>query len=438
MPIPWTGVGGFFTRAGAITGEYNRVASLYGSTLDVGFQSIWSQFASSNQSAVQNLPDVVAAYRFSGQQYQQTLQFSGSFAAILQTQDYYSVVPATLQQSFVVIAAQMRANSQTIQRATLTSTATPWASNVGNAKFILSTVNQFGDPIDTTYAETITATCISAGTNYQETFQAIGRAQISSSSHLWPGGSGGNTSFAVSDPNTTGLISDGGFELWNGTGNNNPINWDIINGSAGVTIFRGTGGVRGNYTAVITSDGASLTALAQSFNAAINTVYAVSVQAKMGSASATGNFAMCITDGNGTILNDDAGNPLSYTRDLNGQIGTSFAIITAFFAMPRTLPLITRVQYGFGTVAAIAARTLTLDLAGIVQATQLYTGGPFVAAFAQATPNSVSDYYSLTFTNSLGSNSFAMGLQRMFNTPSLGVYFPSANSPTISDSLVTH
>ncbi len=204
------------------------------------------------------------------------------------------------------------------------------------------------------FTESIRATCIAAGTAYQETLQAVGAPSVPTVGPTWPGGSGTNTPIATTDPAQTTLVTDGGFENWTGTGNNTPVNWDIINGSAGTTVFRGTGGVRGSFTAVLTSDGSSATQLGQDVTLAINTVYCVTIQAKVSASDGSGVFRMALTDDNGNVLQDDAGNDLSAEFAMTGDIDTSFQCFTAFFATPRQLPVTARVQYGFSTAPAAA------------------------------------------------------------------------------------
>jgi len=441
MSIPYSSVpAGYYNRQGSIIGEFNRVAAQYGSPLSTGFNSIWAGFASSDQAAVQNLPAAVSSFQNSGQQYQQTLQQDGAQASILQVSDYYNVVPATLQQSLIVLAQQMKIDSQTIQRAAIGNTVTAAGTNLGNAKVIFSAVDPFGQVISAAYAETLTITCINSGTAFRETLQVVGAAQVPTNSYLWPAGSGANVQFAINDPLTNGLVTDGGPNNWGGTGNNTPTNWTIVNGSAGVTVFRSSSPLRGTFAAQLTSDGTSLTALAQTINAQINTVYAVSVEAKINSTTATGNFMIALTDGDGNILNDDAGNALSSSVGVNGGSGvdTSYKIFTAFFSTPRQLPTTTRVQYGFGTTAPTSGRNLTMNLLGIVAATQLYTGGPYMAAFSESNATAFGDSWTCAVTNNLTSQSFAVGMNRLYNTLSLGINLPSALSPTISDTLVTH
>lgn len=437
MSVPLTGVAGWFTRQGAFIGEFNRVAAFYGSALDAGFFSIWSQFASSNQEAVENLPSAVNAFRQSGLTYQNTLIFDGQLAAVLQVQDDTSVVPATLQQAITVLAGQMRTNNQSINRPTLTGTATPDGDNLGDTTLVASTTNQYGDPLDMLMAETVTVTCVGTPTTYGGTLQAVGEAIVSAVLPTWPGGSGANVSFSVLDQTVDGIVSDGGFESWGSTGNNTPTFWEIVNGDPGITVFRDTGGVRGDYTAKLLSDGAQATQLGQDVDLQVNTVYAVCVYAKIDTLVGSGTFRIALTDDNGTVLTDDAGTALSYTRNLNGQVTTSYQCFTAFFATPRQLPVGVRLAIGF-SAAPTAGRFLNIDLAGCVAATQLYSGGPFVAAFAGADATALNDFWEVAFTNSLTSQSFARGLDRLYSLRQLGVYLPSDISPTIPDNLVTH
>lgn len=439
MSMPLTGQEGFFVRQGQIIGEYNRVAAFYGSDLTNGFLSIWSQFASSDQAAVQNLPDTVTSFRASDQSYLGVIQQDGALASVLQVGDYQPVVPATLQQSFILTAAQMRTSSDSIQRATITATVTPDAGNLGDTVVALSYTNEFGDPIDTTFAETITTTCINSQTSFSETLNAVGTAQVPSYSYLWPAGSGANVPFAVLNPASNAITTDGGFATWGGTGANDPTNWDIVDGAAGVTVFQSAGGgVRaGTNAAQLTSDGAQATQLAQTITLSINTVYMATFEAKVSATGGAGTVIIQITDGDGNVLTDDAGNSLTYSRNFTSQVTTAYQIFTVFFSTPRQLPTTTRVEVGYG-VADTSGRSLFLDLVGIVAATRLYPGGPFVAAVSGENPTALADTWACVFTNDQTSQSFAMGMQRLYNTMSLGVYFPSASSPTISNNLVSH
>jgi hypothetical protein len=435
MSVTLTGYAGYFTRQGVVIGEYNRVADVYGSNLTTGFESIWVQFASSDQASVQDLPGVVDQYRLSGQQYQTTLVRDGQLASLLQASREAVVTPYSYQQSVAVVAAQMRDTSQTVQRPTIAATVTPDAGNLGDTTLAVGLVNPYGDPLDMVMAEDVTVTCTNSSVNYGETLQAVGENTVPSNSYLWPAGSGASTSLLVTDTTANGIVTDGDFANWTGT--NTPVSWSIANGSAGTQVLRVADPVRGTYAAQIVGDGSSATQLYQTVSLSINTVYAVSFQAKINTVTATGTFRIALTDSTGTVLADDAGANLEYTRNLNGEITTSYQCFTAFFSTPRQLPSGTQLRVGL-SVAATAAREINVDLVSVVAANQIYNGGPYLAAFSGADPTAFGDFWTVAVSNSLGSDSFVRGSDRLYNFRDNGLYWPSASSPTIPDSLVTN
>lgn len=445
MSVTLTGSEGFFTRNGAWVGEYNRVAALYGSATDTGFQSIWSQYASSDQAAVQSLPDAVTAFRQTGISYQNTLVADGSQSMLLQVGRDQSVIPPTLARAIQIVADQMDATSQSINRPTLGTTVTDGASNLGDTKFAVSTTNIYGDPLDMTLTETFTATCTSQSSGFSASFSVVGENAVPPNSWNWPQGSGASATVQVTDPAVDGIVTGGQFVF---TTVNVPDDWTILNGAAGTTVFQSVaGGVRTGTDAVyLQSDGSSATKVAQAVTLSTNTVYAVTFQAKMNSNSASGTLVVQLYDAtNGVVLTNDAGTNLQASYNLNGgagEITTSYQLLTVFFSTPRQLPASVQIRIGYGT-AGVSTRQLFLDLVQIVAATPLYglantgTSGPFVAAIANTTPSAVADTYSLAFTNSLNTRSFALGMERLFSLREIGVYLPSSGSPTISDSLVT-
>ena len=451
MTVPLTGSGGFFTRQGAIIGEFNRVAAQYGSPLTNGFQSIWAQFASSDQAAVQNLPQAVAQYAQSGAAYLQTLQQDGSQSILLQTSDYYSVIPYTSQEALLLIAAQMTSTAQSIQKPTLSAVITPsvYGTNYSDAILAVGFLGPFGVQLDNSIGETIQITCTQPSPLYQETLNAVGQAQQPAGSATWPGGSGCNYTFSISDPNTNGLVTDGGFQSWGGTGNNTPLNWTVVNGATGVTVFRGTPGAVGRtpYAFQITSDGSSLTAAQQTLTLQPNTVYAVKVSAKVSATDGAGTMIMSLVDENGNVINDSAGNGNTQSFTMSSatpsatNVGTTYASFTYFFRTPRQLPVSVGVRIGYG-VAPAATKSLYLSMVGFVAPGQPYypgpAGGPFIAAFANNNGTALGDNWGAAISTSETPESFAFGFLRLYNTAQLGVLIPSSLSPTIPDNLILH
>jgi hypothetical protein len=453
MSIQLLGTNGYFTRLGAFIGEYNRVSALYGTALTVtGFQSIWSQYATSDQAAVVGLPAAQTSYQSSPNSYQSYLAGAAQISSQLQVNDNVPLNPYTYAQSIQNVIQQMISTSQYVNKPTITSTVATGLSitntlNIGNPTFSTYTLNPYGVQSDTIYAETVTITCTSASVPYNETFQAVGVVAVPFTAYNWPQGSGTSTSITVTNPASTTLITDGVFNNWSGVGNNTPTNWIILNGSAGTQVLQGTSPIRSgySYSASIVSDGTSATQLAQAVSLSPNTVYAFSVQAKMSSTDGAGIFRICLTNGSGTILTNDAGNNLSQTFTMSSatgsssNVGSSYTTFTVFFATPKYLPSVVYIQYGFSTAPG-STKILSLDLAAGVAATQLYNQGPYVAAFSSSTADIIGDVYTATYTNSLGTQSFVRGCQRVLNFPNLGIkiYWPSSNSPTIPDSLVTN
>lgn len=439
MAMTLTGSEGFFTRQGAIIGEYNRVTVFYGTGLNNGFQSIWTQFASTDQAAVRDLNEAVELYRTSPLAYLASLQAAGQLAMILQADRDASLVPYSVETALRRVVAQMKSTSQTINRPTITATITTDSGNLGDTVIRVGTKNEFGDQLDMIHAETINVRCTAdPGTSYIAPLEAVGEATRNRSDWNWPGGSGSITTLTVVDGNNNGIISDGGFNLWSGTGSNTPDSWEIINGDVGVTIFRNAGaGLRGLHALRITSNGTQATQIGQDVDLNVNQVYCVAIYAKVSSLTPTGTFRIALCDNNGNIINDDAGNPLSYTQNLNGELTTSYQCFTAFFSTPRQLPITTRVQFGL-SAASPSGHHLDLSLASLTPATQLYQGGPYVAAISGQLRTAFNDKWKIVMTNSLSTKSFARGFDRVYGIRSLGIYFPSSTSPTISDALVTN
>jgi hypothetical protein len=219
---------------------------------------------------------------------------------------------------------------------------------------------------------------------------------------------------------------------------NTPSDWEIVNGNAGVTVFReASAGVRGDECARIQSDGSSLTALAQNVTLEPNTVYAVGVWAKVSASDGTGVFRLSLTDENGNEVTTDAGGAIGRSLEMTAQVTTNWKFFSLYVATPRQLPVSYRLQFGY-QVAPANGKSLYLDLAAAVVPVELYTGGPFAAAFAGADRTAVNDTWTVAVTNTLTSKSFARGMDRLYGMRQMGVYFPSAGSPTIPDSLVTH
>lgn len=447
MSVTLTGSGGLFTRLGKIVGEYQRVVSGYGVALTNGVEGVWDQYPNSDEDGVA-IDGLIAArnsYRTVHGSYLSSLVSTASNTVIEQVNRDNVLPSKTLVNALTELKRQMVANTTTIQKPTVSVSASAWGSNKGNAVVNVSSVNEYGDQLDMVFSEdvklTVSADTSTGGTQYAETLTIAGEPAKAVTDYQWSmeGGSGASGSMTINDATTTGLITDGGFESWSSS--TTPTYWTVTTGAA--TVARNAANViRGSYSLAITSDGSTLTAVRQQVASTISTnrVYAINVWMKMSATDGSGQVRIRLTNSAGTVLVDDAGNNLQTTVGLNGGSGvdTSFTKVSAFFSTPRQLPATGGVYLEIAfTTAPSSPKVLYVDHISFVRATQLYTGGPYVAAFSKDTPNAKGDYYTVAVANSFPYNSFARALDRFFSMRSLGLYLPSTSgSATVSDALI--
>lgn len=445
MPLTYTGTGGIWTRLGRLIKEYNRTVSGYGSSLNAGVEDIWEEYPDSeaDASAIDGLLTARDAYRSVHSSYTNSLLTAVNNTLVSQVdREGAPLATRTASAAVAELRTQMLADAETINRPTTSVSVSAAGSNAGNSVVNASLTNQYGDPLDLVFDEnvklTVTADAANGGTQYGETLSVQGEPLLAATDYRWPGGSGATGSLRLTDASVTGLLTDGSFETWVGS---TPTYWSVTAGAATVDKNSTAANVvRGTYALAVTSDGSTLTTFRQQLSTSVapNTVYCLNLWAKMSALDASGVVRFRLTNSAGTTLTNDAGDSLSYTRNTNGQIDTSFTQVSTFFQTPRSLPSSGGVWLEVGyTTAPASGRILYLDHLGLAAATPLYAGGPFVAGFSKDTASAVRDSYPVAVTNSLDHNSFARALDRLLGLRSLGTYLPSSGSPTISDSLIT-
>lgn len=438
MAITLVGTEGIFPRWGKIGKEWNRTVSGFGSALSVGTEAIWDEYVSNDQIAIDNLNANRESYRTVHSAYLQNLLNAATNTALEQCNRQATLSSKTLAVALSTLIAEMKSSSDSIARPTVTASATPWASNAGDAVLNASVTNEFGAPLDLVLAETLTFTVTAdnanGGTEYSETVTVTGPPAKSVFAWDWPGGSGTSTSVRIFDAAVDDILTNADFADWTAT--NTPDDWTVVTGTVGTHILRSTSVVRGDYSLQLVADGSTLITLKQAVDLEPNTVYAFNAWMKMSALDSSGVFRIRLTNSSGTTLTDDAGTSLSYTRNTNGNIGTSYTQVQTFFATPRNLPTTTvYLEMGYTTSPA-SPKTLNIDMVGFDEADQVYRAGPFVKMFSKSNANPRNDYQTLAVANSANTVSFCRMLDRWFNLRGLGLYFPSASSPTIADSLL--
>jgi hypothetical protein len=105
--------------------------------------------------------------------------------------------------------------------------------------------------------------------------------------------------------------------------------------------------------------------------------------------------------------------------------GTSYAPVTGFFQTPAVLPSEIRFRIKF-TTDPTSTYSIYLDELALIEATELYQGGPFAAIFSGATKTVVGDRNIVTARNAKPLPYWPATLERLLGLRSLGLQIESA------------
>jgi hypothetical protein len=271
-------------------------------------------------------------------------------------------------------------------------------------------------------------------------------------SYLWPAGSGaaaGLTAVAGNDNamagGTANWLYNGSCELYTADANV-PDGFTRDVGASGTQIVKSGTAYDGSFALSFVGDGSTLTSVYQQFGGNGVTgptgtltdlpasTFAVNLWAKTSGTPAAGVLEVALTDGTGTILLDEAGNPSKFTVALT-TLGTTFKAVNGFLRTPAVLPATVRLRLRLST-ALSAGTTLFLDRLAFAQPTAPYPQGPRLCWFSGSAATYLGDSWTATVTNDGGVT--GRGFQRwgdaLFDMKGLGLLFPTSASPTISDS----
>ncbi len=359
-------------------------------------------------------------------------------------------VPSALR----VLIQQMGSATASVQ-ASVPSAGAQTASGTpsGNAVIIASVKGTTGVNREYLYAETITFTCSNDST--QSTPATLGNEPLLVSTPVsvgdplaynWPGGSGVartvNASDATKDASAGNHLTNSDFETWTTPASQPPDNWSVLVGTVATDIIRGASPYTGSYDLQLASGTASttLSSIAQTFGGSPGTsktllpetVYAVNLACKVSAVPAAGVLEVSLIDGSNVIISDDAGAQNKLQITLSSET-TSFATHNAFFRTPSVLPSTAKLNVRLST-ALDTGKSVHVDHLCLTPATEVYTGGPFVAVFSMSGKLILNDKWTVAIGNTWGY--FQQIFERWFAMKSLGLQLPSSGSPTINDNLI--
>ena len=410
MTILLTGTGGLFTRIGLIGGVLSDT-NIFQNTLETDSTNIYNQFQAdiSQEQIIDGIGSSLVSGQQSAENYIQYLQgiATGIITTMVAEDTGLLNSDVSLQIALNELITQMLASSDSILELTIGATPTAGGSNQGNGICVPSTYRADGLIQQNTLGETISLTIAEDSTNGtqagSELWQANGQiTQSDTLSNLWPAGSAATQSISSINPtnNDDGiqLLNNGDFEEF--TVSNVPNNFIIATGTAGVQVFQGSTAYTGVSSLQYAGDSSTNTAVQQLFNNAAGTtetlqqltLYSVNLWISCDVTPAAGALQVALVDVGGTVINDDQGNPNSFTHSLTA-LSTSWVAINATFRTPYLLPNEQFIRLKL-TTALSTGTNLFMDRLGFGLATQMYPGGPTIAMFS----GSNNWYFPDTFT----------------------------------------
>ena len=376
---------------------------------------------------------------------------------------------------------QMRVQSKSVAQATVSSTTAAGSGNTGTATVYGSITDPNGLTLENAIAETLQVRCTQdqfTGAEAGSEIVSISspQAALSNMSYLWPGGSGILASVIVTDPEqgngagqnlvtgSTSLTTVGAFKAWTGTV---PDAWLVD--VDGANIADGTSNAYAGEAHCLkfigNTAGTNLnTALYQTFaNGDIttgstqtilpNTVYHFYAKVKADVVPAAGVVQFSLTDGSGTVLNNNAGAANTITSTISGFGGTTYQTVTGTFQTPTIMPTNVRLRIKASTpittgtnvfidYVALAVPAVTGTLGG------LYAGGPYLSVFrgnvdlVNFVNPTIGDSWTVAVANNYANSasptilSFNMLFNQLLGMSQLGFVLPVSGSPTAANSLI--
>lgn len=389
--------------------------------------------------------------------------------------------PTSIQQAMTELIRQMQSQSKNVAAATVSATTSAGAGNTGNATVYASLVDQNGLTLEYSLAETMVLKCIqdrfSGGTAGSETVSLTSpAANTDPLSYTWPDGSGLATTLTVLDPEqgnggggnlltgSASLTTVGAFKAFSGSA---PVAWtvsvDPTNVSDGTTnAYAGenhclafTGNTAGtnlnteiyqNFANGDVTGGSTQTILP-------NTVYQFYCKIKADVVPAAGAIQFSLTDGSGTVINNNAGSANTITSTVSGFGSTAYQTVTGTFQTPTVMPENVRLRIKASTKITTGS-IVYMDYALLAQPdTQgngyggVYEGGPYISIFRGSVDlinfvsPTIGDYWTIAVSNNYASSSptplsFNIMFQQLLNMATMGLILPTSGAGTEANTLI--
>jgi hypothetical protein len=418
-----------FTTTGKIIGGLNLINAHRGASLATRIDTIDNRYETFGQDIAVGLYEALEANRDDNDGLVTYLQDLMEDTLIAEVKADRPLIQETKEAALVELDRQMRVSVQSLEDSPATAVVTPALVN-GNAKLIASTTHGNGVvaqlALPDTYLVSVPLGFLGGDTPFKEVLAYAGTAaRIPPTDWDWPGGSGVEGSISVVDADDDVGLTNGKLDSLTG--------WtDQVGGTW--TVGAGTVALRTDYTDNVFKFAPSGAAgsIQQAIDVRAETTYTWTLKVYKHSGVQTWDVKVSLYDSSGVIAT------ATTTTASASLTASAWNTLAGFFTTPKFMngQVYFRIEY----LNIVASSNLEVAHAGFAEVTPIYTGGPFLFAWAGTLPLTTNDKWSVAVTIG-GTGALHRGLDRLLDVRSVlptGLpVLPLASPPTQLDSLVS-
>jgi hypothetical protein len=155
---------------------------------------------------------------------------------------------------------------------------------------------------------------------------------------------------------------------------------------------------------------------------------------RSGTATAAALKVAIVQEIGGATLDDTAGTANELAIDAESMSDSAYTSYWFSFRLPKTATSTVYLRIA-ATAAIPTGASVYIDEVAIAAGTQLYQGGPFVAAFSGRDAAAYGDAWTLAVTNDHASK-WQDFYNRIFSMANLGLMLPTTGTALIDDALI--
>lgn len=456
MSISFNSSQGYFQRVGAIGAAFLSKVSILGNatvsptngTLNnypvksIGNDTdvIRSYFTSTNLDVLDGQFSAIAEARTSMSGYLGYLRDLFETTGIEMVNSDVTLVNKTKELAQAEIKRQMTSGTVAVKKNVTSASVAAVSGNTGNCTVAANVTGPDGINREYVHAEVIDIVVDSdvghGGTAGSETASVTGEPAVDSLAWDWPRGSSAGTALSVTDPAVDAgqnFLTNSDFEDFTA---GVPDDWTTVSGSNATIGEHSSSYIPdGSSSLKFIGNGTAIQTIKQPFTDGVlepNKVYATNWAVAV-NASCNGTIGISLVNNTSmAVINDDAGTANTLSINMSLQTTAWNANNTFFFRTPKVLPT-AGVAFCINTTSPMNA---TAYLQGsMCEATEAYTGGPYLAMFRGSVDPIIADKWEATISNDWGGKLQTLH-DRLLDMKGMGLQLPSSTAGNINETLV--